>query len=149
MWGRRFQITFFTELPIFGGIFLAYIIWLEFFLQLRNNIPCGSISCGFPYLFLNYLDYVGRLIFYVIVCIWICKLRLTVFYTSPLSNFVNSMLHGRPVLDTRMVLEAAFDYSWKDQMLLQTFEWLFTPIVAVHEGFPTIWKDNQSTESLS
>ena len=52
---------------------------------------------------------------------------------SPLRFCVNSMLHGRPVLDTRMVLEAAFDYSWKDQMLLQTFEWLFTPIVAVHE----------------
>ena len=56
-----------NEMPVFGGIFVAYIIWLEFFLQLRNNTPCGTISCGFPYLFLNDLDYIGRLIFYGIV----------------------------------------------------------------------------------
>tara|TARA_B100001287_G_scaffold250617_1_gene231264 strand:+ start:193 stop:843 length:651 start_codon:yes stop_codon:yes gene_type:complete len=67
------------ELPVFGGIFIAYIIWIEFFLQLRNNTPCGTVSCGFPYPFLNDLDYIGRLIFYGIVLImgvvsWIaCK----------------------------------------------------------------------------
>ena len=67
------------ELPVFGCIFLAYISWMEFFLQLRNNTPCGKVSCGFPYLFLNDLDYIGRLIFYGIVLVmgvisWIgCK----------------------------------------------------------------------------
>jgi len=67
------------ELPVFGGIFIAYIIWIEFFLQLRNNTPCGTVSCGFPYPFLNDLDYIGRLTFYGIVLImgvvsWIaCK----------------------------------------------------------------------------
>ncbi len=40
---------------------------MEFVLQLKNNIPCGTVSCGFPYLFLNDLDYIGRLIFYGIV----------------------------------------------------------------------------------
>ena len=58
-----------TEVLTFAGLFVAYIVWLEFFLQLRNNTPCGSISCGFPYLFLNDLDYVGRLIFYGIVLV--------------------------------------------------------------------------------
>ena len=68
-----------NELPVFAGIFVAYICWMEFVLQLKNNIPCGTVSCGFPYLFLNDLDYIGRLIFYAIVLVmglvsWIgCK----------------------------------------------------------------------------
>ena len=57
------------EYSVFMGIFIAYIVWMEFFVQLKNDIPCGSVSCGFPYLFLNNLDNVGRIIFYIIV--WI------------------------------------------------------------------------------
>ena len=34
-------------------------------------------------------------------------------YMIPLCPFVNSILHGLPVLDTRMVFEAAGDYTWK------------------------------------
>jgi len=57
------------EYSVFSLIFISYIIWMEFFVQINNNIPCGTVSCGFPYLFLNDLDYIGRLIFYIIV--WI------------------------------------------------------------------------------
>ena len=55
------------ELPVFAGIFIGYITWMEFFVQINNTAPCGAISCGFPYEFLNDLDYIGRLIFYGIV----------------------------------------------------------------------------------
>ena len=55
------------ELPIFAGIFIGYITWMEFFVQINNTAPCGTVSCGFPYEFLNDLDYIGRLIFYGIV----------------------------------------------------------------------------------
>ena len=55
------------ELPVFAGIFVGYITWMEFFVQINNTAPCGVVSCGFPYEFLNDLDYIGRLIFYGIV----------------------------------------------------------------------------------
>ena len=29
-----------NELPVFAGIFVAYICWMEFILQLKNNTPC-------------------------------------------------------------------------------------------------------------
>jgi|TARA_Y100001001_G_scaffold133807_1_gene134086 hypothetical protein len=57
------------EYSVFTMIFMSYIIWMEFFVQINNDVPCGTVSCGFPYLFLNYLDYVGRIIFYIVV--WI------------------------------------------------------------------------------
>ena len=57
------------EFSVFGMIFVAYICWMEFFVQVKNDFPCGDVSCGFPYLFLNYLDGGGRLIFYLIVLI--------------------------------------------------------------------------------
>ena len=44
------------EYSVFSLIFISYIIWMEFFVQINNNIPCGTVSCGFPYLFLNDLD---------------------------------------------------------------------------------------------
>ena len=53
-------------------------------------------------------------VFKLIICKWFCKFMLTVAYMSPLCPCVNSILHDRPVLDTRMVFEAAFDHSWKD-----------------------------------
>ena len=55
------------EYSVYMGIFISYIIWMEFFVQIKNDIPCGTVSCGFPYLFLNNLDYIGRIIFYIIV----------------------------------------------------------------------------------
>ena len=55
------------EYSVFSSIFIAYIVWIEFFVQIKNEVPCGSVSCGFPYLFLNDLDYIGRIIFYLIV----------------------------------------------------------------------------------
>ena len=57
------------EFSVFCMIFVAYICWMEFFVQVKNDFPCGDVSCGFPYLFLNYLDVGGRLIFYLIVLI--------------------------------------------------------------------------------
>ena len=58
-----------TEYSIFTIIFIAYILWMELFVQINNDVPCGSVSCGFPYLFLNDLEYIGRFIFYIVV--WI------------------------------------------------------------------------------
>ena len=55
------------EYSVFTSVFIAYIIWMEFFVQVNNDIPCGTVSCGFPYLFLNDLNYIGRIIFYLIV----------------------------------------------------------------------------------
>ena len=67
-YSKAFQ-NFKKEFSVFGGIFVGYIIWMEFFVQVNNDFPCGDISCGYPYLFLNYLEGVGRLVFYVIVLI--------------------------------------------------------------------------------
>ena len=55
------------EYSVFMVIFIAYIVWMEVFLQNYNDIPCGTVTCGFPYLFLNNLNYVGRIIFYLVV----------------------------------------------------------------------------------
>ena len=60
------------EFSVFAMIFISYIIWMEFFVQANNDFPCGSVSCGFPYLFLNYLEVTGRLVFYLIVLILGC-----------------------------------------------------------------------------
>ena len=38
-------------------------------MQVNNDFPCGTKGCGFPYLFLNDLDIIGRVIFYMIVLI--------------------------------------------------------------------------------
>ena len=70
-------------------------------------------------------------VFKLIICKWFCKFMLTVAYMSPLCPCVNSILHDQPVLDTRMVVEAALDHSWKDKML-RTLEYFFTLFVAVH-----------------
>ena len=51
----------------YGGymvIFISYIIWMEAFVAPNNEEPCGSVSCGFPYLFINDLSVTGRTIFY-------------------------------------------------------------------------------------
>ena len=50
------------EFSVFAIIFVSYIIWMEFFVAPNND---GD----FPYLFLNYLDVAGRLVFYLIVLI--------------------------------------------------------------------------------
>lgn len=57
------------EYAVFACVFVGYICWMEFFVQAYNDFPCGDVSCGFPYLFLNYLDIIGRLIFYLVVLI--------------------------------------------------------------------------------
>ena len=67
-YSKAFQ-DFKKEFSAFGMIFVGYICWMEFFVQVNNDFPCGDISCGCPYLFLNYLDVTGRLIFYLIVLI--------------------------------------------------------------------------------
>ena len=46
-------------------LFLAYIVWIELAVSQYNFFPCGSVSCGFPYSFLNDLDTTQRIIFYL------------------------------------------------------------------------------------
>ncbi len=58
-----------NEFTVFVAIFIGYISWMELFLSANNDEPCGSLTCGFPYLFLNDLDNFGRIIFYLIVLI--------------------------------------------------------------------------------
>ncbi len=58
-----------NEFAVFVAIFIGYISWMELFLSANNDEPCGSLTCGFPYLFLNDLDNFGRIIFYLIVLI--------------------------------------------------------------------------------
>ena len=45
-------------------IFFGYIFWIETLISNFNNSPCGKLTCGFPYPFLNDLDGIGRTIFY-------------------------------------------------------------------------------------
>jgi hypothetical protein len=45
-------------------IFFGYIFWMEAFVSQRDDFPCGEVSCGFPYEFLNDLTTTGRIIFY-------------------------------------------------------------------------------------
>lgn len=45
-------------------VFIGYIIYLEIYVSQVFNTPCGSLGCGFPYPFLNELDYSGRTKFY-------------------------------------------------------------------------------------
>jgi hypothetical protein len=45
-------------------VFIGYIVYLEMYVSQVFNSPCGSLGCGFPYPFLNELDYSGRAIFY-------------------------------------------------------------------------------------
>ena len=58
-----------NEFAVFVAIFIGYISWMELFLSANNDEPCGSLTCGFPYLFLNDLNNFGRIIFYLIVLI--------------------------------------------------------------------------------
>jgi hypothetical protein len=72
-----FEVLFYSEtfknvkreFSVFALIFISYIIWTEFFVAPHNADSCETVSCGFPYLFLNYLDVVGRVVFYIIVLI--------------------------------------------------------------------------------
>ena len=50
---------------IYMVIFFGYIFWMEAFVSQQDNFPCGVVSCGFPYEFLNDLTATGRGIFYV------------------------------------------------------------------------------------
>ena len=56
------------EYAIYMAIFVSYILWMEFFVSPNNpDWNCSETradSCGFPYLFLNDLSEMGRLIFY-------------------------------------------------------------------------------------
>jgi len=66
-------------------LFFGYILWLELVISENNIAPCGSISCGFPYQFLNDLDGMGRSYFYFgvwvlgttsfLICFLVIKLR--------------------------------------------------------------------------
>ena len=49
------------------SVFLGYIFWIEIFISKFNQYPCGKISCGFPYPFLNEYSNKERIIFYLIV----------------------------------------------------------------------------------
>ena len=72
-----FEVLFYSEtfknvkreFSVFALIFISYIIWMEFFVAPHNADSCETVSCGFPYLFLNYLDATGRIVFYIIVLI--------------------------------------------------------------------------------
>ena len=46
-------------------IFFGYIFWIELFIMPNNDEPCGKLSCGFPYPFLNEMDLSDRNKFYI------------------------------------------------------------------------------------
>lgn len=45
-------------------LFAGYIAWIELFVSRFNDFPTGSVTSGFPYPFLNSLDFAGRVEFY-------------------------------------------------------------------------------------
>ncbi len=47
------------------ALILGYIAWIEWVVSPLNDFPYGRVSTGFPYPFLNNLDFGGRLDFYV------------------------------------------------------------------------------------
>lgn len=47
------------------ALILGYIAWIEWFVAPLNDFPYGEVATGFPYPFLNNLDFDGRLAFYI------------------------------------------------------------------------------------
>ena len=47
-----------------GLVIAGYIAWIELFVSRFNDFPVGSVATGFPYPFLNYLEFSGRVEFY-------------------------------------------------------------------------------------
>lgn len=47
-----------------GVLIAGYIAWIEMFVSRFNDLPVGSVATGFPYPFLNNLDFSGRAEFY-------------------------------------------------------------------------------------
>ena len=71
-------------------IFISYIFWLEVFISHYNLTPCGTISCGFPYPFLNNLESLQRTFFYFGV--WILgtvSFFISYFMTYTLSKMIS------------------------------------------------------------
>ncbi len=48
-----------------AGIIVAYIAWIEWFVSRLATEPVGKLGAGFPYRFLNDLDFGGRTNFYI------------------------------------------------------------------------------------
>ena len=46
-------------------VFIAYVIWIEFFVQRFNDLPSGGVTNGLPYRFLNSMVFGDRIGFYV------------------------------------------------------------------------------------
>ncbi len=46
------------------AIFIPYILWIEFLVQPLNSFPEGKVTSGFPYPFLNDMEFSQRLVFY-------------------------------------------------------------------------------------
>ncbi len=49
---------------VYVTIFFGYIFWMEGVVSRQDDFPCGEVSCGFPYEFLNDLTSSGRAVFY-------------------------------------------------------------------------------------
>ena len=47
------------------ALIVAYIMWIERFVAPLNDFPYGRVETGFPYPFLNNLEFDGRMDFYV------------------------------------------------------------------------------------
>ncbi len=47
------------------GVIATYVLWAEFVVQPLNNSPAGAVTSGLPYPFLNNLELVDRMGFYI------------------------------------------------------------------------------------
>ena len=53
-----------ASLGVLGGVVLAYVLWVEAVVGPFNETPIGSVTSGYPYPFLNNLEFAGRAAFY-------------------------------------------------------------------------------------
>lgn len=60
----KLKNQFIKEYTTLMIVFFGYILWIEYFISSNNKSPCGLISCGFPYPFLNDLISKERIVFY-------------------------------------------------------------------------------------
>ncbi|MEL7344650.1 MAG: hypothetical protein AAFN59_07295 [Pseudomonadota bacterium] len=52
------------SLVVLASVFLAYVVWVEAVVGPLNDVPIGSVTTGYPYPFLNNLEFAGRAAFY-------------------------------------------------------------------------------------
>lgn len=61
---RAFRKPLASVVTLLGTI-TAYVAWVEFFVAPLNSVPRGSVTSGYPYPFLNNLEFPGRAAFYL------------------------------------------------------------------------------------